>query len=53
VLAKDLYKTGNADAMYLAGLIADDDKMTAEELDWVVHFLRYKKVNLPYTGKLK
>ena len=28
--------TGNADAMYLAGLIADDDKMTAEELDeWV------------------
>jgi 3-methyladenine DNA glycosylase AlkD len=35
-LAKDLYKTGNADAMYLAGLIADDDKMTAEELDeWV------------------
>ncbi len=27
-LAKDLYATGNADAMYLAGLIADDEKMT-------------------------
>lgn len=27
-LAKDLYATGNADAMYLAGLIADDKKMT-------------------------
>ncbi len=35
-LAKELYLTGNADAMYLAGLIADDDKMTVEELDtWV------------------
>jgi hypothetical protein len=30
-----------------------ESNMTAEELDWVVHFLRYKKVNLPYTGKLK
>jgi 3-methyladenine DNA glycosylase AlkD len=27
-LAKDLFATGNADAMYLAGLIADDEKMT-------------------------
>lgn len=35
-LAKELYMTGNADAMYLAGLIADDDKMTKQELDeWV------------------
>jgi len=35
-LAKDLYATGNADAMYLAGLIADDDKMTKEDLQaWV------------------
>lgn len=35
-LAKDLYATGNADAMYLAGLIADDKKMTKEELQlWV------------------
>jgi 3-methyladenine DNA glycosylase AlkD len=31
-LAKDLYATGNADAMYLAGLIADDEKMTKEDL---------------------
>ncbi|MBV8391207.1 MAG: DNA alkylation repair protein [Mucilaginibacter sp.] len=31
-LAKDLYATGNADAMYLAGLIADDAKMTKDDL---------------------
>ena len=31
-LAKDLYATGNADAMYLAGLIADDAKMTDADL---------------------
>src|SRR5450432_3766089 len=31
-LAKDLYATGNADAMYLAGLIADDEKMTRADL---------------------
>lgn len=31
-LAKDLYATGNADAMYLAGLIADDEKMTKQDL---------------------
>ena len=35
-LAKDLYATGNADAMYLAGLIADEVKMTKKDLDtWV------------------
>jgi 3-methyladenine DNA glycosylase AlkD len=35
-LAKDLYATGNADAMYLAGLIADDKKMTIADLQaWV------------------
>ena len=35
-LAKDLYATGNADAMYLAGLIADDEKMTKADLqNWV------------------
>jgi 3-methyladenine DNA glycosylase AlkD len=35
-LAKDLYATGNADAMYLAGLIADDEKMTMADLQtWV------------------
>src|ERR1700753_893733 len=26
-LARELYATGNADAMYLAGLIAEDEKM--------------------------
>ncbi len=31
-LAKDLYATGNADAMYLAGLIADDGKMSKSDL---------------------
>jgi 3-methyladenine DNA glycosylase AlkD len=35
-LAKDLYATGNADAMYLAGLIADETKMTKNDLAaWV------------------
>jgi len=32
-LAKDLYATGNADAMYLAGLITDDSKMTKADLE--------------------
>ena len=31
-LALDLYDTGNSDAMYLAGLIADDAKMTKKDL---------------------
>jgi 3-methyladenine DNA glycosylase AlkD len=35
-LALDLYDTGNSDAMYLAGLIADDAKMTRKDLErWV------------------
>lgn len=35
-LALDLYETGNYDAMYLAGLIADDAKMTRRDLErWV------------------
>jgi 3-methyladenine DNA glycosylase AlkD len=35
-LALDLYDTGIADAMYLAGLIADDVKMTKKDLQkWV------------------
>jgi 3-methyladenine DNA glycosylase AlkD len=35
-LALDLYATGNYDAMYLAGLIADDAKMTKKDLHgWV------------------
>lgn len=31
-LALDLYDTGNYDAMYLAGLIADDERMTKKDL---------------------
>lgn len=31
-LALDLYATGNYDAMYLAGLIADDERMTKRDL---------------------
>jgi 3-methyladenine DNA glycosylase AlkD len=35
-LALDLYDTGNYDAMYLAGLIADDGQMTKKDLQsWV------------------
>lgn len=35
-LALDLYDTGIADAMYLAGLIADDAKMTKKDLqNWI------------------
>ncbi|RYD89988.1 MAG: DNA alkylation repair protein, partial [Sphingobacteriales bacterium] len=35
-LAKDLFATGNADAMYLAGLIADDAHMSRTDLQtWV------------------
>lgn len=34
-LSLELYNTGNSDAMYLAGLIADPMKMTHEDLnDW-------------------
>ena len=32
-LALDLYATGNADAMYLAGIVADGSEMTKKELD--------------------
>ncbi len=32
-LALELYATKNADAMYLAGLIADDEKMTKQDLN--------------------
>ena len=32
-LALDLYETGISDAMYLAGLIADDMKMTKADLN--------------------
>ena len=37
-LALDLYDTGIYDAMYLAGLVADDDRMTRADLQrWVDH----------------
>lgn len=37
-LALDLYDTGNYDAMYLAGLIADDARMTRRDLsNWAKH----------------
>ena len=36
LLSLELYKTGNSDAMYLAGLIADEEQITAEILEeWV------------------
>lgn len=35
-LSLELYETGNSDAMYLAGLIADENQITKEQLqDWV------------------
>jgi len=35
-LSLELYKTGNSDAMYLAGLMADENQITKEQLnDWV------------------
>ena len=35
-LSKSLYESGNGDAMYLAGLIADEEKMTKTDLNkWV------------------
>ncbi len=35
-LSLDLYRTGNADAMYLAGLIADEKKISIDDLEeWV------------------
>ncbi len=44
-LALDLYDTGNYDAMYLAGLIADDAQMTRKDLQrWV------EKANRPLSG---
>ncbi|MDG2448340.1 MAG: DNA alkylation repair protein, partial [Saprospiraceae bacterium] len=35
-LSLELYKTGNSDAMYLAGLMADETQITKEQLNnWV------------------
>src|SRR5450631_2691303 len=33
VLARDLYKTGMMEAMYLAGMVADGSKIAKQELD--------------------
>ena len=45
-LALDLYNTGIADAMYLAGLIADDAKMTKKDLQkWI------KNANNPWVAE--
>ncbi len=60
-LAKDLYATGNADAMYLAGLVADDEKMTKADLQKWVEQAESKNIseytvpwlaagNLPWNG---
>ncbi|MFM2376707.1 MAG: hypothetical protein RLZZ165_1804 [Bacteroidota bacterium] len=36
ILSLELYRTGNSDAMYLAGLIADENKITKADLqEWV------------------
>jgi hypothetical protein len=43
-LALDLYDTGNYDAMYLAGLIADDARMTKQDLQ--------RWADKAYTGSL-
>ena len=35
-LSLELYNTGNSDAMYMAGLIADEEQMTKDDLqNWV------------------
>src|ERR1044071_7436305 len=45
-LALDLYDTGNYDAMYLAGLIADDARMTKADLrHWIA-----KATHAPLVG---
>ena len=50
-LAKDLYATGNADAMYLAGLIADDNKMTRMDLQtWVRQAVSQNISEIQYPG---
>lgn len=41
-LSLALYETGNSDAMYLAGLIADEKRMTAADLEhWLEHAYWY------------
>ena len=47
-LALDLFDTGNYDAMYLAGLIADDARMTRRDLQ---HWLEHPK-SAPLLGSI-
>jgi len=47
-LAKDLFDTGNADAMYLAGLIADDQQMSKADLQYWVESAKSQNI-LEYT----
>lgn len=47
-LASQLYATGNSDAMYLAGLIADPQAISAEELERWAHTASWQ-MNSDYT----
>jgi 3-methyladenine DNA glycosylase AlkD len=52
-LALDLYATGISDAMYLAGLIADDSKMTKKDLQrWVeqAHWSMVSECTVPWVA---
>ncbi len=41
-LSLELYKTGNSDAMYLAGLMADETQITEQQLDeWIANAYWY------------
>ncbi len=50
-LSLELYNTGNSDAMYLAGLMADETKITKEQLEsWVENATGIIKANLLFLG---
>lgn len=52
-LALELYETGISEAMYLAGLITDDSKMTREDLQhWVekAHFSLHSENTVPWVA---
>ncbi len=50
-LALDLYDTGNYDAMYLAGLIADDARMTKKDLQrWIANATHSRSPVSPCRG---
>jgi len=46
-LALELYATGNYDAMYLAGLIADAKKITKDNFSLLTKFSRSNSVKIP------